>query len=439
MSPRPRRQLLWVLLGTVALVAAGGAVAGALDDLRPRTTEVPFAAAERGSLEQVIHLKGELRATKSTLILAPPVPGSMRILSLVPTGTAVKKDDLVLSFDTADQEYQLAQAQSQLREADYEIQKLEADNAVQAAKDKVDLLSARYDVRGAELDIRANELVGRVEARKNELTLEEARRKLEELEGNVRERSATSRAALDVAREKRNKALIGIKEAQHNIAQMTIVAPFDGVVSVLVNRDAAGGMCCWPGQVLPEYADGDMASPGRPIAELLDVTQLEILAKAPEAVGATLAPKQRAKFTVDTRVAQVYRAHVKTVGAVASRGEWWNAGSAREFDVTLELEGKHSELKPGQTLHLEVIAAPLENVVHVPRQAVFDQRGTSVVYVRSGRTFEAREVKVVRRTETRAALEGLDEAVEVALVNPDDASASRDAQARATPTAPLGT
>jgi HlyD family secretion protein len=438
MSPRPRHRLVWVLVGTVALVAVGSAVAGALGDLGPRTTEIPFVDAERGSLEQVVHLKGELRATKSTLILAPPVPGSMRILTLVPTGAAVKKGDLLLSFDTADQEYQLAQAQSQLREADYEIQKLEADNAVQAAKDEVDLLSARYDVRAAELDIRANELVGRVEARKNELSLEEAQRKLKELERNVRERSATSRAALDVAREKRNKALIGIKEAERNIAQMKIVAPFDGVVSVLTNRDAVG-ICCWPGQVLPEYAEGDMASPGRPIADLLDVTQLEILAKAPEAVGATLAPKQRAKVTVDSRIGQVYGAHVKTVGAVASRGEWWNAGSAREFDVTLELEGKPSELKPGQTLHLEVIAAPLENVVHVPRQAVFDQRGASVVYVRNGRTFEAREVKVVRRTETRAALEGLEEGIEVALVNPDETSASRNAQAPATPTAPLGT
>ncbi|MPZ16356.1 MAG: HlyD family efflux transporter periplasmic adaptor subunit [Luteitalea sp.] len=438
MSPRRRQRLVWLLAGTAGLVVVASAVTAGLGKLRSRSTEIPFAPAERSSLDQTVHLKGELRTTKSTMIQAPPVPGTMRILSLLPTGTAVQKGDLVLSFDTADQEYQLGQAQSQLREAEYEIDKLEADNAVQAAKDEVDLLSARYDVRAAELDIRGNELVGKVEARKNELTLEEAGRKLEELERNVRERSTTSRAALDVAREKRNKALIAIKEAERNIAQMTIVAPFDGVLSVLANRDAAGGIF-YPGIVLPEYAEGDMASPGRPIAELLDVTQLEVLAKAPESVGATLAPKQRAKVSIDSRGGRAYRAHVKTVGAVASRGKWWNAGTAREFDVTLELEGEHTALKPGQTLRVEVAAAPLEDVVHVPRQAVFDQRGASVVYVRNARGFEAHEVKVVRRTETRAVLEGLEEGLEVALVNPEEAPASRNSPTPSTPTAPLGT
>lgn len=438
MSRSGRRRVVWLLVGVAGLVVAAGAANAARGALRSRTTEIPSARAERGTLDQLLHLKGELRTTRSTMLLAPPVPGSVRILSLVPTGAAVKKGELLLSFDTADQEYQLAQAQSQLREAEYEIQKIEADNAVQAQKDKVDLLTARYDVRGAELGTRGNDLVGRVEARQNELTLEEARRKLEELEQNVKERSATSRAALEVAQEKRNKAIIGIQQAERNIEQMEIRAPFDGVILVRDNRMASGGMFYF-GMTLPEYAEGDTASPGSAIAEVLDVTQLEILAKAPEAVGATLAAGQHAEVTVNGRRGRTYRARVKEVSAVASRGDIWNAGPAPQFDVTLEIDGTHRELRPSQTVRVTIEAQPLENVLHVPRQAIFDRRGTSVVYARNGSSFEAREVKLVSQTETRAVLEGLDEGAEVALVDPEESPTSSSAPGASNPTAPLGT
>ncbi len=40
------------------------------------------------------------------------------------------------------------------------------------------------------------------------------------------------------------------------------------------------------------------------------------------------------------------------------------------------------------------------------------------MFVKAGDRFEEREVKVVQRTESRVALEGLSEGVEVALVDP---------------------
>jgi hypothetical protein len=54
----------------------------------------------------------------------------------------------------------------------------------------------------------------------------------------------------------------------------------------------------------------------------------------------------------------------------------------------------------------------------VPRQAVFRKAGKTHVFVKTGERFEQREVKVVHQSESRAALEGVPDGTEVALIDP---------------------
>jgi HlyD family secretion protein len=61
-------------------------------------------------------------------------------------------------------------------------------------------------------------------------------------------------------------------------------------------------------------------------------------------------------------------------------------------------------------------------VLTIPRQALFQKNGKSIVYLRTGQRFEPREVKVTNRSESRVAIEGPPEGAEVALVNPDAAA-----------------
>jgi hypothetical protein len=66
---------------------------------------------------------------------------------------------------------------------------------------------------------------------------------------------------------------------------------------------------------------------------------------------------------------------------------------------------------------------------------VFQQNGKSVVYLPVGDRFEPRVVKVVAQSESRTAIEGIEEGGEVAMVNP---AASATAQpAAAGPASPV--
>jgi len=59
---------------------------------------------------------------------------------------------------------------------------MKADREVQIATDAVELLTARFDVRRAELDAQGNEFVSPIDAQKNVLSFEEAKRRLAQLE-----------------------------------------------------------------------------------------------------------------------------------------------------------------------------------------------------------------------------------------------------------------
>jgi hypothetical protein len=65
---------------------------------------------------------------------------------------------------------------------------------------------------------------------------------------------------------------------------------------------------------------------------------------------------------------------------------------------------------------------------------VFEQDGKTIVHVRNGGGFEPREVKVLHRSESRVAIEGVDEGTEVALIKPAGApDAAAPAPAAAAP------
>jgi hypothetical protein len=60
---------------------------------------------------------------------------------------------------------------------------------------------------------------------------------------------------------------------------------------------------------------------------------------------------------------------------------------------------------------------------------VFQQNGKSVVYVPVGDRFEPHVVKVVAQSESRTAIEGIEEGAEVALVSPTASATTEPAAA----------
>jgi HlyD family secretion protein len=413
-----KRKIVWIA-AAVLVIAAGAAIAIGMPTLPERSDGIPTTRVAKGRLELNIHAVGELRAGRTVTLITPPVGGMLRIVRMVPTGVSVKNGDVVMEFDPADQQYALEQARTELAEAEQEIVKMKADREVQLAQDAVDLLTARFDVRRAELDAQGNEFISPIDAQKNVLSLEEARRRLAQLEDDVKSRSVTSQASLQVVQEKRNKAELAMQRAQQQIDSLVLKATVDGVVSVKENPDASGGFFFY-GMVLPEFREGDSVWPGRPVADIIESGKMELRAKIDESDRSNLVEGQVADVSVDTLPGQTFKAKVGSLAGLASRGGFFEptASISRLFDVTFQFENLDPRLKAGASARVFIKGKPIDEALHVPRQAVFEKNGKNHVFVRVGERFEPRDVKVVQRTESRIALDGITAGLEIALVDP---------------------
>jgi HlyD family secretion protein len=408
------------LCALTALAVAGVVTArSTASKIAEQAPAVPTTRVERGSLELTVHMDGEFRASRQQTIMAPTVGGSLRILSLLETGTEVKQGDTIVEFDPADQLFALEQAQSEVLEAEEEIIKRKADTAAQVARDRVTLLTEQFNLRRAELDAAVTaDLIPANDFKIRQASVEEARRTLAQTERDVGTRATLNVAGLSVLEEKRAKATLTADRARQNIESLVIKAPIDGVISVRENQDAAGGFF-FAGMTLPAYRVGDTANPGRVILDILDLSTLEIRASVNEQDRANISPGQKLNVTSSVAPSQVLTATVKTVSGLGRADR--NAGPLRLFDVISTLDRADRDLRPGASVTLVAPGQRVDEVLLLPRQAVFEVDGKTVVYERTAAGFEPRAIKVVQRTESRVAIEGVPQGTEVALVNPDTA------------------
>ncbi len=107
-----------------------------------------------------------------------------------------------------------------------------------------------------------------------------------------------------------------------------------------------------------------------------------------------------------------FHGHVKEVGGIT--GNDWN----RVFECRITLDDPSPALRPGMSARVVIITDQIRNVLSLPAQALFESDGRKFVYIKSGSSFVPKDVKLLRRNETRVVIEGLQEGQEVALANP---------------------
>ena len=381
-------------------------------------SEIPTATVKEVDLQLKVFTTGALKTSQSRTVIAPPIAGgTLQIVTLAHAGAQVRTGDVVLEFDPSQQEYNLGQNRSDLLQAEQEIVKAKADAAVQAAEDQTAMLKAKYAVRRAELEVSKNELVSSIDAQKNLLALAEAKRAQTQLQQDVQSHSASNQAALAISEEKRHKARLSMEQAQQNIKNMHITAPIDGLVVIHGNRESTGGFFM-DGMTLPDYHVGDQVNPGSSIAEVIDISHLEVAAQIGETDRVNLKAGQSVEIKIDALPGETFSGKVQTVGGATSH-EFWDDNARHKFDVAVELDHTDARLRPGFAVRLSILGDNLSRAVSIPGGAVFEHDGKKVVYCKRNRGFEMQEVKVRAVSEGRAILSGLPPGTVVALVNPE--------------------
>jgi HlyD family secretion protein len=381
---------------------------------------IPTAKVRRGDLSLALTARAELRGGDPETLTAPMTGDTeQHITSMLKSGDKVKPGDVVVQLNISEQEFKLREAESDLAEAEQHLIQAKAQRDAEAEEGVYELLKAKSDLKLAELDVRKNPLLAAIVARQNDLALAAARDKLAQLEHNVGNRQTTNNAAIAIQEAARTKALEAIKTAHRNIESMTLKSHHSGYVSIKTTDPNMIG----PGTVLPPIQVGDTVRPGLAIAEIPDLEKWEVAARMDEMDRGHVALNDKADIAVIALPGHRFHGHVSNVGG--TMGAFWD----RHFECKIALEDPVPELRPGMSAMIVMTTDELRNVLWVPAQAVFEADGRTFVYARLGKSFVSKDVKLVRRNETRAIVTGLNEGQEVALSNPLEVGKKKESAA----------
>jgi HlyD family secretion protein len=327
------KKLIIRILGPVVVFAMAWYGYRLFQMLPQRQEQVAVTKVRRGDVVIRAFSRGELRAIRSITLTAPNLFSTVQVTRLAPAGALAKEKDLIVEFDDSERRAALEEDLLAVEQTDEQIRKAKADLAIRDSQDEVDLLRARFGVRRAELEVQRNPILAEIDRKKNLLNLEEARRKLQQLETDIKSRKAQAQAELDVLYQSRNKTQIYVAEEKQRIAQAKVLSPMTGLVAVKQNRT---GYFIF-GQQLPDIREGDTLQPGIPVADILDLSELEVVAKVGELDRANLHEGQNVLITLDAMPEKKIRGTIKSMSGTASSNVTMG-DPAKKFDVVFGID-----------------------------------------------------------------------------------------------------
>jgi HlyD family secretion protein len=298
-----------------------------------RQQQIATASVRKGDIVVRTFARGELRAVRSATLTAPNLFGTVQVTKLAEIGSFAREKDLVIEFDDAELVSSVEEKQLEIDQIDEQYKKSEADLAIRNNQDQVELLRARYSVRRSELEVKRNELLSPIDQKKNQLNLEEAKRRLVQLQSDIKSRQEQAEAELAVLRERKQKALLEMARAKSRLNQVKVLAPMSGLVAVRQNSTSRMGF----GFDVPDIREGDQVQPGMPIADILDLSELEVVARVGELDRANLNENQEVILALDAVPNEKFRGRIKTMSSTASANVM-SSDPAKKFDVVFSID-----------------------------------------------------------------------------------------------------
>jgi HlyD family secretion protein len=327
------KKAIFRLTGLAILAAAGWGGYRLYKQLPERLDSIPTTKVQKSDVVIRAFSRGELRAVRAQTLLAPNLNGTIQVTQLAPVGSLAKEKDLIVEYDDSERQAALEEAQLSVQSVDEQIKKAKADLAIQQSQDAVTLLKTRYDVRRAELEVKRNPIIDAIDGKKNILMLEQSKRALQQLETDIAARQEQADSQLAVLQQQRNRSLLDVQRELQRIAQTKALAPMTGLVSIRQNR---GGFINF-GQQVPEIREGDTLQPGMPVADVLDLSELEVWAKIGELDRANLKEGQDALLQLDAIPDKQFRGKIKSMSGTAT-ADVFSGDPSKKFDVVFGID-----------------------------------------------------------------------------------------------------
>lgn len=271
------------------------------------------AATLAASPPAPLRLHGSIEPIHSYPVFVPRLSGaggnSVVITHLAAPGSRVAKDDLLVEFDSQAQRKTAHDREAEYRDFIEQINRMQADHLAARAHDVAALAQAENAVKGAEIDVSTNEVRARIDAEKNQLTLEEMKAHLAELRRTNDLRRNAEAADLRLLEIERDRALNAWRHADANVRKMRIVSPLDGLIVLKTT---------WKNGTFGEVQEGEDTRPGVPILEVVDPSAMRVRVRINQTDIERVRVGQTARITLDSYPSRQFHGRLEQLSPIGT-------------------------------------------------------------------------------------------------------------------------
>lgn len=375
---------------------------------------VAMATAHQGEFLVTVTVRGSLAPLRSVEADAPDITG-LQITWLAPRGSQVKAGDPIARFDSSTARQSLDAKTAGLRQAQATLDQAQATARITDQQDALDLATAQNAVASAALDASKAAILSPIDGDESQLALGMAQEKLKVEQATIASHQASNAAKVASAQRLRDKAQADLDLVNRQLKQMVMVSPLAGVVNYLTNY-SQGYLNA------QDFKVGDSVWPEATIAEIPDLSTLEVQAKISEVDRGRVAVGEAVRMRPDALPELTVTGTVTALSSLAEAdfGSVWPPPQV--FTLDAKVSHLDPRLRPDMNGSVDIITRRLANAISVPAQAIFTVQGKPVVYVERGGGYQAVPVTVLARNPDAAAVAGLAAGTAVALQDPNVAA-----------------
>ena len=418
--PPEQKSRKWLLIAGLLIVIAGAA-AWYFSRTAPNS-EAPAAgtpvigrtaAATSGTLNRTIRITGQTSAIDFANITAPMLRGpdagrEMILLNVAPSGSWVKKGAKVAEIDAQSLIDHVDDLADTIKTAQADIRKREAEQSIELENLQQTVRLAKADVDKMRLEYNASETQTDIQRQLLKLSLDESEARYKQAQADIADKKAAQAAEIKILEYTLLRHTRHRDRHVNDIKAFTVYAAMDGLVVM---------QQIWRGSEMGQVQQGDRLMPGQPFMKIVNTKTMQVEANVNQAESSDFRVGQFARIKLDAFSGLEFDGRVHSIGALAAGG-MRNSYYVRNVPVRVQILGNDPRLIPDLSASGDVRIESAENQTIIPRSAVKNEDGKTVVYVqKADKTFEKRAVALGLTNDTHAAVESGIKAGEIVQIN----------------------
>lgn len=370
--------------------------------------DLTLYTVERGTFDDVLRVEGFTESLGSLIFTCPPdVDGSIEYL--VESGTVVKAGDTLCIIEDMSIEERYDNWLVNLENSYADLEAAKANAQLELALLEAQMRTNEAETLIAGLDSVQLLYLSPTERRIKELQMEQSAIQRERLYRQVDKQKIIQQADIKKIQSQISQIERRVESQRQLLQSLVILAPKDGL-AIRARRNP------WSSQT---WLVGDNVWNGRAVVTMPTMDSMKVLIYAQETEYKRIEVGDSVEYTFDAMPGNRAWGRISKLSPMGLKRT--EGSEVKTFEVEATVDSLLQPLDPGLSVNCRIFLQHVPDTLVVPTVCVYKRDSVDVVYVRKGRKYEEREVRLSISTPRSSVIaEGVNEGEQITLIKPDD-------------------